>query len=534
MGAARTAAQLYVLLGLGVALLGALGGLVLSIATPPVYEAKARMMVSATGGPDGSAASYQQVTASQQVALSIVQFASSEVVAERVVRTLGLDEPAAVVAGGIEATLEPETVIIGIAARAGSPTQAREIANTTAFEFADFVTEIDSAPDPAAVRPRLTLAQAATTPLAPVAPLVSQNVALGGLAGLTLGFVMTNIRLRTDRRVRDGEVLRMIVGTELLGSVPARRRRTGSGARGMQESGDEDPIVREGYRGVRTTLRHTLRTASRRVAVVCGTGPDEGATAAALGIAEALAAADLRVLVVDADLRSSELTARLGADGRPGLVEAVAGTVELDDVVRAVPGQRFAVLPAGTTSQGPSELLGSAAAEALFGRLGEDYDYVVVDAPPVLACTDAAVVATWSDGVVLVVRHGEVRSDELEDAVACLRRVGARLLGPVLTCTPVSRITKRSVVGRPGVAPGQVCDTVAVAEQGGDVPDGHGTPAGPAVVSPSEPDTQPVVSTAGPTVEPPTVPAARNGVHLDAADELPTESPVASGDRSSS
>lgn len=431
----------YWVLGLACGLVGALLGFAVSVTATPTYTARAGMFVSTTGGAPVSNASYQETSASQQMALSLVRLASSQAVTERVVESLRLDLPPAELAEKVEATVEPETVLINLTVTDSSPTMAREIANATAFEFADFVDELQLKTAPSTPRPTVTLVQPATTPEAPVAPNTFRNTGLGALAGLAIGLVLANLRRRTNRSVREPGELAAITGRPPLGSVPKSRKRSTDPV----EVVTSDAFVMEGFRELRTNLSYALKDSPSGIVTVTSAGLGDGKTTTVVGLAVALSDAGHRVAIVDADLRDAHLTERLGMAGQRGLADALAGTCGLDDIVVIPSSLRLAVIPAGLRSSRPSELLSSDSAEKIFLQVSKLYDFVLVDTPALLAFTDGAIAATYSDAVVIVARYGDVTVDDLESAVESLHKVGADILGVVTTFAPVPDLLKRSV-----------------------------------------------------------------------------------------
>jgi polysaccharide biosynthesis transport protein len=437
----QVAAMSALVIVLGAALIGALASLAMSMLATPQYEAHARMYVSTAGGSPVNNASYQETNASQSIALSLVQLVPSSAVTERVVDSLQLDMSPKELSEMMETTVEPETVLIDLAVTNSSATLAREIANASAFEFVDFVEELQLKTTSSAPKPKVTLVQPAATPMEPVSPNTPQNVGLGALAGLAAGLLVVNIRGRVIRTVCDANTLEAITGVPPLGAIPTSRVR----ADDAFDMVTRDAAMMESVREVRTNLAHLLECHPSRVVLVTSAGLNEGKTTTLCGIGAALSSAGLRVLVVDADLRTPELTEKLQLTDELGLAEVIDGTAELGDVIHTLRSPDVDFLPAGRIALHPSELLGSAATEKLLRRLSETYDYVLVDTPAVLAFTDAAVVATHSDGVLMVVRYAGVEGDDLQSAVSRLTKIDARILGAVFTFAPVSEPMMRGL-----------------------------------------------------------------------------------------
>jgi receptor protein-tyrosine kinase len=442
---AATPARGYWLFALGLALVGAVLALAISLAAPHQYEAHASLYVSTVGGASDSSA-YQESIAAQQIALSLAKLVSSEVVADRVVQSLRLDVSASELASKIKATVEPETVLINLSVTDSSPTAARDVANATALKFTDFVDALQVNATPSTPRPHVTLVQPAVTPSVPISPNVARNVGLGTLAGLAIGLVYANLRERANRTVRDFNSLERVVGQPPLAAIPSFRSRNGRSVAVVTS----DKSAMEGFKEVRTNLQHALDERSSRIVCVTSAGLKEGKTTTVIGIAIALSDAGHQVVVVDSDLRRADLSSQLELADTDGLTEVLSGKLEVGDVIHPSGLPRIDVIPSGHTSHQPSELLNSERAALLFRLLSEHYDFVLLDTPGLLAFTDAAVVAGHTDGVVLVARYAEVESNDLELAVASLQRVEARILGPVFTFAPVSESRRRSLKVRRG------------------------------------------------------------------------------------
>jgi receptor protein-tyrosine kinase len=144
------------------------------------------------------------------------------------------------------------------------------------------------------------------------------------------------------------------------------------------------------------------------------------------------------VTVVEADLRRPKVTRYLGLIGGVGLTNVLTGSAELDDVMqRYVNGDsQVSVLAAGPLPPNPGELLASTHMQALLEKLRGQNDFVLVDAPPLLPVADSSGLAVHMDGVLLSVRYGSTRKDQLQQAAATLDRVGARTLGVILNIVP--------------------------------------------------------------------------------------------------
>jgi capsular exopolysaccharide synthesis family protein len=158
----------------------------------------------------------------------------------------------------------------------------------------------------------------------------------------------------------------------------------------------------------------------------------EGKTTVSVNLAAAFAAAGLRVVLVDADLRRPRVDRVLAVDQSPGLAEVLAGSAKLADATRRPLGVAFDCVPSGATPANPSELLGSPTFSDVLSEMAQSYDAVIVDSPVLIAVADAALIASLVHNVVLVHRPGSIPKRAYGEMRHTLERSGARVLGVVL------------------------------------------------------------------------------------------------------
>jgi capsular exopolysaccharide synthesis family protein len=163
----------------------------------------------------------------------------------------------------------------------------------------------------------------------------------------------------------------------------------------------------------------------------------EGKTVTAVNTAAALAQMGVRVLVIDADLRCSACHTVLGVDNKAGLAEVLAGRREPADVIRPTVSEDLFLLSSGSVPGNPAELIGSKHMRTVLEALQEQYDYVLIDSPPVLLASDAMLLSTMVDGVVLVANAQRKPRQVVRDARTRLTCARARILGVVLNQLPM-------------------------------------------------------------------------------------------------
>ena len=196
--------------------------------------------------------------------------------------------------------------------------------------------------------------------------------------------------------------------------------------------------VSEAYRTLRTNIQFSSIDKKIKTIVMTSAAMSEGKSTTITNLAETFAQAGQRVVIVDADLRRPRVHKLFNLENKQGLTNVLAGQVELKQAI-AVAGSDVHVMTSGPIPPNPSELLGSEKMKELVCVLSEHYDVVLFDAPPVNLVTDALVLSTFVDGVVLVVASGKTDIEGGKRAMKSLQAVNANILGAVMTMIPVSK-----------------------------------------------------------------------------------------------
>lgn len=190
--------------------------------------------------------------------------------------------------------------------------------------------------------------------------------------------------------------------------------------------------ISEAYRTLRTNIEFSAVDDEIRTVMVTSTGPAEGKSTTLLNLAVAYAQTDKRVVLIDADLRKPVLHHTFSVSNRSGLSSILSGQIELKHVVSETDIPNLSIITAGPVPPNPSEMLASKRMTALLEELKEHFDIILIDAPPALAVTDAQIISTKCDGVVLVIDSGRVKRELALKVKANLEHVQARILGVVL------------------------------------------------------------------------------------------------------
>jgi len=413
-----------------VAVLAALGA---SLLTTPQYEAKTRLFVSTASGASVQEI-YQGNLFSQQRVTSYTELLEGTTLAQRTLDKLGLGEMSAVdLAGKVTASSTPDTVLIDTAVTDESPERARDLANALSDEFVVMARELETPEDGGPPTARVVVEQYAATPSSPVTPKTTRNVALGLAVGVLLGIALAVLRDRLDNTIKDRNAVEDLAGTGVVGVIPLDKARQEEPAIVFAEANSGDA---EAYREMRTNLQFLEVDNPPRAIVVTSSLPSEGKTTTAVNLALVLAEAGHSVVLVEADLRRPRVSKYLATLGDAGLSNVLAHTAALEDVLQPTRFDGMWVLAAGGLPPNPSELLGSAHAREVIEDLRSRFDYVIIDAPPLLPVTDAAILTNIADGALLIARYGKTTREQFARAIGNLRSVNAPVLGTILSMTP--------------------------------------------------------------------------------------------------
>jgi capsular exopolysaccharide synthesis family protein len=414
------------------ALLGVAAGLLASVLAPERYTATTQLYVSVQGG-DTTSDLLQGSNFTQQQVSSYTKIVASPLVLNPVIDQLGLGERADVLAESVSADSPINTSLININVSAANPAIAAATADAIADQFKDVVGQLETPTNGTDSAVKVSVVRPAAAPTEPSSPNVRLNVALGLLLGLAVGTGLAILREVLDTRVRNADDVARVTDTSVIGAI------------GFDEDAPRHPLIvqtsphsqrSEAFRRLRTNLQFLDIADRPHSIVVTSSLPGEGKSTTAINVAITLADAGSRVALVDADLRRPSVAKYMGLEGSAGLTTVLIGRATLDDVIQPWGNGQLHVLPSGQVPPNPSELLGSTSMAQLLQTLTDRYDMVVVDTPPLLPVTDAAILAKLTGGALVVVGADKLHRNQLGESVGALETVGARILGIVLNRQP--------------------------------------------------------------------------------------------------
>jgi capsular exopolysaccharide synthesis family protein len=276
----------------------------------------------------------------------------------------------------------------------------------------------------------------AEVPRSSILPRHDRDIMLATFGGLVLAIGIAFLFEYMDNRIKAPQELRIHLGLAYLGMVPAFSPKGSN----ILISDDVPASFSESIKSVRTNVLFSSAETGSKAISVTSAGPGEGKSVIAANLAVALAQTGLRVLVIDADMRRPRVHENFGVAQEPGLSNLLVGDCKPSETLRRSPAAaNLWILPSGLIPPNPAELLGSKRFEEYLKTLAEQFDWVIIDSPPVLAVADASVVANIASGVIFVVGAEQTTRQAARAAIDQLHAVKAHIIGGVLNRASLDR-----------------------------------------------------------------------------------------------
>ena len=273
----------------------------------------------------------------------------------------------------------------------------------------------------------------------PIEPRKSRIVTIATVLGLFLSLLVIFISRKLQSGVEDPDEAERQLGIPVFASVPhsdLQEKLDKTGKRRGQEGvlltqhANEDPAI-ESLRSLRTTLHFRLIDAPNNILLITGPSPSVGKTFITTNLGAVLALSGKRVVIVDCDLRKGIIHRQLKITRSPGLSELIAGTTEISEALHQTYIENLSVIPSGKLPPNPAELLLNKNFTLHLKAVSSSFDFVLLDAPPVLAVTDAAILGRQAGTTLVLARAGRHSMHELEQTVKRLQQAGVEVRGMI-------------------------------------------------------------------------------------------------------
>ncbi|HEX2947235.1 MAG TPA: polysaccharide biosynthesis tyrosine autokinase [Clostridia bacterium] len=415
----------------------------------PVYVAETSLFV---GKEDDNIASLDlsQLNLNKSLVTDYRQIILSRLVSREVIEEIGLDMPIGTFQQKVTVTPMQDSRLFKISFESTDPKLAMDVANALARVI------IEKAQDIIEVK-NIKVIDVAEMPAAPIKPNKVQNLTIAAILGILIGSGAVFLIEYTDYTVKDSKDVEKYLELITIGEIPmfAGEKRKGKrnksvkkkkGRTGKENSSgnilspnlitviDPKAPASEAYRSLRTNIGYSGVDRQVKLIMVTSPGPAEGKSTTAANIAISMAQAGKKVLLMDGDLRKPRVHKYFSLANDVGLTDIIVNDFPLKFVIKTVNGiQNLEVILSGTLPPNPTEILESKKMADFITRVREEYEMIILDTPPVGQLTDGAIMASISDGVILVVASGESNIDMARRARAALERVNAKIIGTVLT-----------------------------------------------------------------------------------------------------
>jgi capsular exopolysaccharide synthesis family protein len=411
-------------------LVGIGAGAYVVFSAKPRYLSSVAFFISTPATDDASALAADQF-ATRRVN-SYVRLARSDLLADRVKAASGVNLASTSISREITASADLNTVLLRVQVVDPDSARSLKIASAIATELPAVVSEIDAEGSKARTV-KLTVVSGPRLSRYVIKPSRALNLGLGLIVGLAVGIAFAVLRELLDSTLRSQEALRDTSGHPVLGSIrfdnQAKTEPLLIGERNRSSRA-------ESFRQLRTNLQFMNVDHPTQVIVVTSSVAAEGKSTTAVNLALVFAETGRRTLLIEADMRRPRVAEYLGLERSVGLSNVLVRQIDSDDVLQSWGDGHLSLLAGGTIPPNPSELMGSQTMVDLMTKLRKQFDMIIIDTPPLLPVTDAAVASVLADGVVIVTRYGKTTRAQLISSVQSLEAVDARILGSVLTFVP--------------------------------------------------------------------------------------------------
>ncbi|PXW35309.1 UNVERIFIED_CONTAM: non-specific protein-tyrosine kinase [Williamsia faeni] len=424
-------------------LLSVLVALMICATMPKTYSATSTSLLTASEqNPDLAGDIRQSGQYTVERIQSYLSLVKSPRVLEPVIDELKLDEGLRELASAVTATTQPDTALLHVTALDEDPKRAAEISNAISRSLGTTISELETSPESRSPTVRVALTTPALPSDDPVSPRTEVFVLVALAFGIGLGFAAAIVRDQFDDRIKSADKLAELTGARPLGVVTAKNPRvTRSWRRAAQSSSDEV------YPWIWSNLQFSHSQGERPLSslALAPVSSTDGNARLAYNLAAACSMRGSTVCLVDADLRSGELSTLAGIGPDKGLDQVLDGVVSVDDALVSL-GGRMSALPAGRSVPDASGKLGSASMKRLIETLAARFDVVIYAVPALASAPDAIVVGRQTSGLLLHVRKGITTSRQIKLVTESFRVAQVNCLGSVLTDCSASDIRSSSQV----------------------------------------------------------------------------------------
>ena len=390
----------------------------------PVYQCNVKMFIGKSIDEDGNY-SNNDIVMYQSLMKTYVEIINTEDLIERSLSKIDSKVEPAEVLSNLSVEAINDTQILQVTLEGKDKKEIYKILASITEEFVDTAKTV-------VPNGNVQVIRNAKEPQKQISPNIKINIVIGILSGVLLGGIIVFIKEFKGGSIETKEEVEEKIGIPVLGTIPKNYKDTDV----FEVDKNPKSVISEEYRILRTNLKYTSFEKYHRVFQVTSAVPGEGKSTVSINLALALAE-EAKVVLIDCDMRKPSIHKKLNISRKGGLSDILIGKSDIMDVAYRY-NKNLLIITAGNSIENPSEMLSSRAMERMIRRLKDVVDYVIIDAPPVQAVTDAQILSTRCDGTILVVKSGETKVKEVLNTIDLLKKVKEDILGIVLKYVEVN------------------------------------------------------------------------------------------------
>ena len=406
----------------------------------PIYTADIQLFVSTPASAIDIGSLATGSSFSQQRVKSYADIIDGPSTLAPVIKKLKLKTTPQDLAKSVKASAPLDTVLISVSVTNTSPYMAARIANEIGKQFAVTASELEIPGYGIDSPVKVSIVKNAVPPTSPTSPKKPINLLLGLMLGFGLGMGIALLRLRFDDSVRNEDQLD---GLPLLAAI------------GFDPEAASKPLISqisrfssraEAYRQLRTNIEYMRAGTPPQVTAISSPLPAEGKTTTAINLALSFAEAGYNTLLIEADMRRPTMHNYIQLDRKTqGLSDILIGkastinTKNLNKILQKTENKNLTILTSGPVPPNPVELLDSESFRTMMKVFRKNYQYIIIDTPPLLPVSDGAVISVQTDGVLIVLKAGATKLGQFKGAVDVLSKVNVKIQGVALNMIPLAR-----------------------------------------------------------------------------------------------
>lgn len=392
----------------------------------PIYQAKTTVVIAKNDAKESSAATLNDINASQKLTATYSEIAKSELVLGKVIDNLGLKTSVKSLGGNVAVKPVDDTAILSVTVKDPDAEQAARITNEVARVFTEEITKIYKLEN-------VSQLSVATTPEQPANNTLVRDLIIAAVVAIVAVAGIAFLRFYLDDSVKHSDDIEKLTGLTAMGKISKNDMKDKKNGNELVAEKYPKAIVSENIKSLRTNLQFTAVDDHVKTILVTSTNASEGKSFVSSNLAISFAQADKNVLLVDCDLRKGRIHRLFDVPNHDGLSILLTGDIRnFEKYVRPTKIHNLSVITCGTYPPNPSELLASQKNKRLISNLKGHYDIVIFDGAPIGGLADSVILSSFMDETLIVVKDGETAKSDLLATKDALEKVDAKIAGVVL------------------------------------------------------------------------------------------------------